>query len=49
MTVSVLTFNYDLALDFGFPKRVAINYALVDGDDDGSLALELHGSLNWVS
>jgi hypothetical protein len=48
-TVSVLTFNYDLAVDFGFHREgVTINYGLDPSDTSGRIdLLKLHGSLNW--
>lgn len=49
-TVSVLTFNYDLACDYAFHQRRApLDYALQEGAAQGSIPLlKLHGSLNWA-
>jgi hypothetical protein len=48
--VAVLTFNYDLAVDYAFfSKGMVLNYGL-DGNrakDDSVPTLKLHGSLNW--
>src|SRR5262249_17287565 len=48
--VALLTFNYDLALDYTlYFNRIAFNYGL-DGSSDDSNSLDLlklHGSLNW--
>lgn len=47
-SVSILTFNYDLALDYALHWNGArINYALTGGPDTGLPLLKLHGSLNW--
>lgn len=45
-TTSVLTFNYDLALDYAFHRHgIAFSYGL---DDIGTYNyLKLHGSINW--
>lgn len=48
--VAILTFNYDLGVDFGLHRHgVSIDYALEppDGADRVPL-LKLHGSLNWA-
>jgi len=44
----VITFNYDLAVDFALARRgVNVKYSL-DGTDSGNYPLlKLHGSLNW--
>jgi hypothetical protein len=49
-TVSVITFNYDLACDFAFHNgRIPVNYGLDDFvHPNGVFLLKLHGSLNWV-
>lgn len=49
-TVSILTFNYDLALDYMLHYfRLPIQYCLESTASDPSLMLlKLHGSLNWV-
>lgn len=48
--VAILTFNYDLGVDYGLHKaNVAVDYGL--GQPDGSdrvPLLKLHGSLNWA-
>jgi hypothetical protein len=46
-TVSVVTFNYDLALDFSLLGH-QIDYGLAD-QEQGIPLLKLHGSLNWVA
>ena len=48
-TVSVLTFNYDIALDYAFyVERIAVDYALEPESQRGAVPLlKLHGSLNW--
>lgn len=48
-TVAVLTFNYDLALDYAcFTSGLPINYGLEDDHlGRGLPVLKLHGSLNW--
>lgn len=49
--VSVITFNYDIALDFSLHRNgYVIDYALEDMQADGQRLiplLKLHGSLNW--
>jgi len=47
----VITFNYDLAIDFALAARdIAINYALADQLFVGAYPLlKLHGSLNWFT
>jgi hypothetical protein len=48
--VSLLTFNYDLALDYAlYFSRVAFDYGLRDSSSNPSELdfLKLHGSLNW--
>lgn len=49
-TVSVLTFNYDVALDYALhANSVSANYGLgTDTRSDGVPLLKLHGSLNWA-
>jgi len=45
-SVTVLTFNYDLALDYALHHQVlAHHYGF--GDERGVPLLKLHGSLNW--
>jgi NAD-dependent SIR2 family protein deacetylase len=46
---AVITFNYDLALDFAMEAHpsIQLNYALEDSGSGMNL-LKLHGSLNWV-
>ncbi|MFH1114193.1 MAG: hypothetical protein V1792_09755 [Pseudomonadota bacterium] len=48
--VTVVTFNYDLAVDFALCyERIEHNYCLDDSDDSGQVdLLKLHGSLNWI-
>jgi hypothetical protein len=49
-SVSVITFNYDVALDYAFHvKRKTLNYCLDDAPREGMHVLKLHGSLNWVA
>jgi hypothetical protein len=44
--VALITFNYDLALDYAlYFNRIAFNYGLDNGT--GLDLLKLHGSLNW--
>ncbi|HWR14945.1 MAG TPA: hypothetical protein VN577_08955 [Terriglobales bacterium] len=48
--VSVLTFNYDVALDYACHfKKIPIDYGLsrIKSGDDRLELLKLHGSLNW--
>jgi len=49
-SVSVITFNYDMALDYAFYRnQVKVDYALDDeGPVSGIPLLKLHGSLNWA-
>jgi NAD-dependent SIR2 family protein deacetylase len=50
--VSVITFNYDLALDYTlFRAKIPVDYGLSDGPADAKAVslLKLHGSLHWVS
>ena len=46
---SVLTFNYDIALDHALYKQpITVDYGLSSDDAKGSFKLlKLHGSLNW--
>jgi len=46
---SILTFNYDVAIDYALHKWKPINYFLEDYDKDkeGYALLKLHGSINW--
>ena len=46
---SVITFNYDLAADYGMNfVGMPVHYAVGDDDSpDGTPLLKLHGSLNW--
>ncbi|MEW6529573.1 MAG: hypothetical protein AB1473_01980 [Thermodesulfobacteriota bacterium] len=49
-TVSIITFNYDIAIDFALHKcSLNVDYA-VDGatPQDSIPLLKLHGSLNWA-
>lgn len=44
----LLTFNYDLAIDYALNFRsIPHNYGLADKPGDGIDFLKLHGSLNW--
>ena len=49
--VAVITFNYDLAIDYSLlQRRIPIDYALGPESSDGNEAvpvLKLHGSINW--
>ena len=46
-SISILTFNYDIALDYALQfARFNVNYGLQDGDTIP--LLKLHGSLNWT-
>jgi hypothetical protein len=48
---SVLTFNYDLGLDFALQEKFKkVNYCLKkeDAQNDGFNLMKLHGSINWV-
>ncbi len=48
---SVMTFNYDLGLDYAlYRNKVLVDYALGGATPQGKLLtyLKLHGSLNWV-
>jgi len=49
-SAAILTFNYDLALDYALTaEEIPVDYCLDDGDSgiDGLHVLKLHGSLNW--
>jgi hypothetical protein len=50
-TVSVITFNYDMAIDFAFYYAgINADYSLGDAElKNGIPLLKLHGSLNWGS
>jgi len=48
--VAIITFNYDMAIDYSlYINRISVNYSL---EEDKSLSgiplLKLHGSLNWA-
>jgi hypothetical protein len=49
-TVTVVTFNYDCALDLALAQRgISIDYGLEETPVAGAVALlKLHGSLNWA-
>lgn len=49
--VSVLTLNYDIALDYAFHyHNIGIDYRLSKGGRAGDMpVMKLHGSLNWTS
>lgn len=47
-SVSVITFNYDLALDFALREHWHIDYALSPAPHASAMPLlKLHGSMNW--
>jgi NAD-dependent SIR2 family protein deacetylase len=48
-SIAIITFNYDLALDYAFYfHSMEINYALGDGEETNTIPLlKLHGSMNW--
>jgi len=48
--ISILTFNYDMAIDYGFHfTQTPYNYFLGEYDNDEHIPLlKLHGSLNWA-
>jgi hypothetical protein len=50
-TVAIITFNYDVALDFAcFQNGTHVDYALDSRKQSGNLPLlKLHGSLNWAT
>lgn len=49
-TCSVITFNYDIALDFALVRKgLDPNYCLTPGYGGGFPLLKLHGSVNWAS
>lgn len=47
---SIITFNYDLALDYAFHfNNLSLDYCLSDAQNPKSIpVMKLHGSLNWV-
>jgi hypothetical protein len=49
-SVAIMTFNYDLAIDFACLKAgLGVNYALEEGKARSDIpVLKLHGSLNWA-
>jgi hypothetical protein len=48
-TISVLTFNYDLCIDYALHfNSIESNYCLESGTTGGVKLLKLHGSLNWA-
>jgi NAD-dependent SIR2 family protein deacetylase len=48
-TASVLTFNYDLCIDYALHfNGIHSNYCLESGTTGGLKLLKLHGSLNWA-
>lgn len=50
-TVAVITFNYDVAIDYAFHRyNMLVNYGLKDAVEHpkGVPLLKLHGSLNWA-
>lgn len=48
--VTLITFNYDLGLDFALSSRgMSVGYGLEGTLEDGSMPLlKLHGSINWA-
>jgi len=50
-TVSIMTFNYDIAMDIAmFRYGLGVNYCFDNVDSPGSVPLlKLHGSLNWAA
>lgn len=48
--ISVITFNYDLCLDYAFyAHSVDVNYCLNSARNDSTLPyMKLHGSLDWI-
>jgi NAD-dependent SIR2 family protein deacetylase len=47
-TSSIITFNYDIALDFALEWDLGpINYCLDDENSSNVKVLKLHGSINW--
>ena len=49
-TVSIITLNYDLCLDFAlYSLGVPVSYCLgEEGDERGTRYFKLHGSMNWA-
>jgi len=49
-TVAVITFNYDIAVDYAFNQlNTPVEYGLEDEPVDNAIPLlKLHGSLNWA-
>lgn len=49
-TVSVITFNYDMAADYGLHSHgLGVDYGLETQENPGRIPLlKLHGSLNWA-
>jgi NAD-dependent SIR2 family protein deacetylase len=48
-TVSIITFNYDMAIDYALHlERLGPDYCLSDSSTGGLPLLKLHGSLNWA-
>ena len=45
--VSVITFNYDVAVDFALRRRFEVDYGFGSGVPRAMPVLKLHGSLNW--
>jgi NAD-dependent SIR2 family protein deacetylase len=45
---SVITFNYDIAIDYAIYRAFdSIDYCLPSGNRDGFKLMKLHGSINW--
>jgi hypothetical protein len=48
-TVSIITFNYDMAVDYAFHRKLkSIDYGFSDTPSGGMPILKLHGSINWA-
>lgn len=49
-TVSIITFNYDIAVDAAlYVAHIPYDYCIKDTDSSSMPLLKLHGSLNWAS
>jgi len=47
--ITLITFNYDIALDYSlFRNNLIPNYGFIDLNDNSIPLLKLHGSLNWA-
>ena len=47
---TIITFNYDCALDYALWRHIQVDYGFETSDDDSTRVslLKLHGSLNWI-